>query len=370
MNIDQQRAPRVLLACDFHLRYSAMLAGGLEGTGAAVTLLTRDHDLEFGGVAGAAKRVIGEAIGDSVVQLTVPGPARSVRGWREALRLRRGLRRFDPNVVHLQQAIGNDPRLLIAAAPPLRRFALTIHDPSPHPGDHVTWHHRASERGLIRAAGLIFVHGDALRAELIERFEPKAPVVVVPHGIQAGEPTPMPASPSVLFFGRISHYKGVDVLLDAMAEVWREVPDATLTIAGEGELESHPGLSDSRVTVRHGHIPDAEVPKLIEAATCVALPYRQASQSGVGSRVKPYARPLVVTAVGGLPELVADGSGLAVAPEDAGELGNALVTVLSNCELAERLGAAGAATARRDGSWETVAGLTLAAYREHLDVTK
>ena len=53
-----------------------------------------------------------------------------------------------------------------------------------------------------------------------------------PHGIEAAESRPLPERPSILFFGRISHYKGVDVLLDAMEAVWRAVPEATLTIAG------------------------------------------------------------------------------------------------------------------------------------------
>ena len=158
------------------------------------------------------------------------------------------------------------------------------------------------------------------------------------------------------------------MLLDAMEGVWRSVPEATLTVAGSGEIESRPALSDSRVTVRAGHIPDEDVPGLISDSTCVALPYRQASQSGVGSLVKPYARPLVVTDVGGLPELVADGSGVAVPPEDPGALAEALVEILSDADLASRLGAAGVATATKEGSWDRVAELTLAAYREHLGV--
>jgi glycosyltransferase involved in cell wall biosynthesis len=359
----------VVLACDFHLRYAAMLAGGLEGRGAAVSLLTRDHDLEFGDSPGSAERVIREAIGEGVEHRIVPGAVRSPRGWREAMRIRRQVRGLDPDVVHLQQAIGNDPRLLVASAPPRRRFALTVHDPSPHPGDPGAWRDHVSNLALIGFAGLIFVHGDALREELISRFDPKAPVVVVPHGSPSHEPVPLPDRRSVLFFGRISHYKGIDILLDAMGQVWREIPDATLTIAGEGSIEPHPALSDPRVTVSSGHIPDAEVPALIEAATCVALPYRQASQSGVGSRVKPYGRPLVVTAVGGLPELVADGSGLSVPPEDADALSAGLLSILADVEFAARLGAAGAATAAREGSWDAVARRTLDAYREHLGVT-
>ena len=359
-------AGRILLACDFHRHYSAMLAGALGRHGAAVTLLTRDHDLEFGGRPGAATAFVRDAIGPAVTLRLIEGRVRSPSSWQQALRIRRELREFDAEFVHVQESIGNDLRLLFAARARPRRFALTVHDPVRHPGDRETRRIAWFNERLVRNAGLIFVHAEALRDELVEIARPRAPIVVVPHGVDPGVATPLPSQPSILFFGRISRYKGVDVLLDAMTRVWEAVPDALLTIAGDGDIETHPALEDARVTVRAGHIPDADVPGLFEQATCVALPYRQASQSGVGSQAKPYARPLIVTATGGLPELVSDGSGLVVRPEDPDDLAGALVSILADRALGERLGSAGAETAAREGSWDVVAARTLEAYREYL----
>jgi glycosyltransferase involved in cell wall biosynthesis len=359
-------APRVVLACDFFLRYTAALAGGLSRAGAEATLLTRDHGLEFGGRPGAAAEFVASTAGPRVRCRLLPGRVRSAAGWAETLRSRSELRRLSPDVVHVQESIANDPRLLIAAGARRGRYALTVHDPVRHPGDRNSWRIERSNRALARNAGLIFVHGEALRDELLRLAAPRAPIVVVPHGIDRGEAPPLPERPGVLFFGRISHYKGLDVLLDAMAELWKALPEATLTIAGEGEIEAHAALSDPRVSVRRGHVPDGEVAGLIEAASCLALPYRQASQSGVGSLGKAFGRPLVVSAVGSLPELVADGSGIAVPAEDPGALAGALVEVLSDRELAGRLGAAGARFAGREGSWDSVAERTLEAYRAHL----
>lgn len=361
-------AGRVVLTCDFHRHYSAMLAAGLDRAGAEVTLVTRDHDLEFGGVPGAADVFVRETIGEGVDLRLVEGRVRSPRGWRQALSARAALRRGGEPIVHLQDSVGNDIRLLVASAPRRGRFAITIHDPVRHPGDSdesagIRWNRR-----LIMRAGLIFVHAAALRDELIEIHHPEGEIVVIPHGIDPGEPEPLPGRPNILFFGRIARYKGLDVLLDAMAGVWERLPEATLTIAGDGEIEPHEALEDPRVKVENGHIPEEAVPGLFNSSSCVVLPYRQASQSGVGSRVKPFARPLIVTDLGGLPELVEDGSGLIVPPEDAGSLARALVDVLSDRDLSERLGAAGAATARRTASWDAVAGLTLEAYREHLGI--
>jgi alpha-maltose-1-phosphate synthase len=359
-------SPRVLLACDFHRIYCAMLAGALDRAGAEVTMLTRDHDLEFGGVPGASKAFIDRAAPGADLRL-IEGRVRSPRGWRQALAYRRRLDR-GPGVVHLQEAIVNDLRLIVAARPRRGRYALTVHDPINHPGDpHRSSSVRLSD-SLVRHAGLIFVHADALREELISVRAPKAPIVVIPHASDPGEATPLPESPSVLFFGRFSHYKGIDVLLNAMEVVWRSVPEAALKIAGAGELEPHPALSDTRVTIRNEHVPEADVPALMSEARCLVLPYRQASQSGVGARAKPYGRPLIVTDVGGLPELVSDGSGLVVPSEDPERLAEAIVSLLTDRARAERLGAAGIATAEGETSWEIVAELTLAAYREHLAV--
>lgn len=358
--------PHVVLACDFFLRYTAMLAGGLDSAGARVALVTRDHDREFGDHSGAAARFVDRATGGHVAHHQLAGRVRSPRGFEQAMRLRGALRSFAPDVVHVQESITNDVRLLVAARARRGRFALTVHDPVRHPGDAVSRSSALGNRALVREAGLIFVHAAALRDELVELASPRAPIVVVPHGVDPGTPQPPPQQPSVLFFGRMSRYKGLDTLLDAMGEVWSRVPEATLTVAGSGEIEDHPALADRRVTVRAEHVPDDAVPDLLAAASCVALPYRQASQSGVGSLAKRHARPLVVSEVGGLPELVADGSGLVVPPDDPGRLAEALTTLLEDRELAGRMGTAAAATAEREAGWDAVGEQTLAAYREYL----
>lgn len=354
------------MACDFHRHYAAMLCGAMERGGAEVTMVTRDHDLEFGGLQGAAEEFVRSAAGPGVAVRTIEGRVRSASGWRQALRVRRDLKREGEAYLHLQERVGNDPRLALAARARPGRYALTVHDPVVHPGDKISARGQRMNRLAVRHAGLIFVHAETLREELMRVERPSGAVVVVPHGVDPGEAVPLPDKPAVLFFGRISHYKGIDVLCEAMRDVWEALPEATLTVAGRGDLEPHPALEDPRTTLLEGHVPEADVAGLIKAATCVVLPYRQASQSGVGSRVKPFARPLVVTDVGGLPELVADGSGLVVPPEDPARLAEALTTVLRDRATAERLGAAGAATAEREGSWDVVAERTLDAYRRYL----
>jgi glycosyltransferase involved in cell wall biosynthesis len=225
---------------------------------------------------------------------------------------------------------------------------------------------RALSRALVRGAGLIFVHGEVLRERLIAEQRPRATVVVVPHGSDEPSATPLPDRPSLLLFGRLSHYKGVDTLLDAMPLVWERAPETRLTVAGEGELARHPSLSDERVLVYREYVPDSRVPELFAAATCVVLPYREASQSAVAAQAKRHGRGLIVTDVGALPDVARDGAARIVPPEDPPALAQAILDVVGDRDVAEGMSRAATAAVRRSLSWSHVAAATLDAYRRHL----
>jgi glycosyltransferase involved in cell wall biosynthesis len=155
-------------------------------------------------------------------------------------------------------------------------------------------------------------------------------------------------------------------LLDAMPLVWHGVPGARLTIAGAGAIAPHPVLGDPRVDVRNAYVPDADLPRLFAGATCVVLPYREASQSAVAATAKRFGRGLVVTDVGGLADAADDGAARVVAPEDPAALAGAVLEVLDSRGLAEAMSRAAAAAALGGSSWSHVAALTLDAYRRHL----
>lgn len=306
-------------------------------------------------------------LGSAGPHLRVPGRVSELSALGALVRTRRSIRRFEPDVVHLQDAVLTDPRLIALAGARPRQFALTVHDPARHPGgNHRRLRFETVRRALVSSAGLIFVHAEALREELLHLHRPRAPVVVVPHGVQGSSFSPLPAEPSVLFFGRIMAYKGLDILLDAMPMVWERAPSVRATIAGEGQLPDHPVLKDPRVAVLPGHVPDEAVPGLYRGATCVVLPYRQASQSGVGSLAKQYGRAMVATSVGGLPELVPPGAGSIVPPEDPAALSDAILALATRTDLAESMGRAAAAAAAGAASWDQVGTLTLEAYARHL----
>ena len=129
----------------------------------------------------------------------------------------------------------------------------------------------------------------------------------------------------ILFFGFIRQYKGLDLLLQAMAEA--EIRDAgvQLLVAGEFYENAQPyldliqekGLGDI-VILRTNFIPDSEVRQYLCAADCVVQPYRSATQSGVTPLAYHFEKPMIVTNVGGLPALVPHLKvGLVVEPQPA-----------------------------------------------------
>jgi glycosyltransferase involved in cell wall biosynthesis len=129
--------------------------------------------------------------------------------------------------------------------------------------------------------------------------------------------------PVVLFFGFIRKYKGLDLLLQAMADERIKQSGIKLLIAGEfyedaktyNEQIKKLDIKDQLI-LKTNFIPDSEVKYYLCAADAVIQPYRHATQSGVTPLAYHFEKPMIVTNVGGLPALVPDGkAGLVVAPE-------------------------------------------------------
>jgi len=136
----------------------------------------------------------------------------------------------------------------------------------------------------------------------------------------------------ILFFGYVRPYKGLGVLLDAFAEVLRRM-DAVLYVVGEiyegrerylGQLKSL-GI-EHRVRMIDRYVANEEVEKYFAACDLVVLPYLSATQSAVVQIAYGFSKPVVVTSVGGLPDVVEDGlTGYVVPPNDSGAVASAIV---------------------------------------------
>jgi len=228
----------------------------------------------------------------------------------------------------------------------LRRGAETraigvCHNVLPHEGSRAD---RPLARSVLgRCAGL-FVHS-ASEAEQARELAPRARV-----GIAALPPPALPTGSgaawdgptrSLLFFGLVRPYKGLDVLLTALAHP--DAPrDLRLVVAGEfwtpvAQMRAQVaalGLQD-RVDLRPGYVAAGDVAGLFAAADAVVLPYRAGTSSIVPDLAHRHGVPVVVTSVGTLAATVRDGvDGLVVAPEDPAALAGALRRLYTGAELA------------------------------------
>jgi glycosyltransferase involved in cell wall biosynthesis len=252
-------------------------------------------------------------------------------------------------------------------------IAATVHDVHPHPGKDNTLRKRIERRTVMRLAHKIFVHGEAIKQQLLLAVPGRNPedVVVLPHGDYSffrrwmGQAEREPRT--VLFFGRIREYKGLAGLIEAAPFLRERVPDVRIVVAGEGDLREHrQALADTGLyEVHNRYIPDEEVPKFFERASVAVLPYTEASQSGVVPIANSFHLPVVATRVGALPDAVEEGkTGLLVPPKEPQALAEALARVLLDPALRDRLGEAGNAKQRAEQGWDRIAEKKVEVYRE------
>jgi starch synthase len=312
---------------------------------------------------------------DGAVQFT---PFRKPRLRRPLLQLRMcvdlldRIRRFRPQVVHLQQG-----QLWFNVTLPLLRrrypFVLTIHDHRQHLGDRTAKKMPQTMMDFgFRQADQIVVHALRLKHELVERLAvPEDAVHVIPSLATAGIPDVAYDAEGevgnvVLFFGRIWPYKGLDWLIRAEPRISAVVPDLRIVIAGQGEsldryrrLMVHP----ERFVVHNDFVSNEHRAELFAQASVVVLPYVEASQSGVVRIAYAFGKPVVATTVGGLPELVQERhTGFLVPPRDEVALAEAIIRLLRDRELRAELGANGRRLLEGELSAEGVAAKTLAVY--------
>jgi glycosyltransferase involved in cell wall biosynthesis len=287
-------------------------------------------------------------------------------------RLHRTLAAFKPDLVHLQ---GGHLWFNISS-PFLGQYPLvvTMHDPRHHPGDRAS---RKTPQAVMdlaaRRADQVIVHGEALRKAAINE------VGLVPGKVSIVPPVPdlLPSMADgkghseeeenlVLFFGRIWKYKGLEYLIRAAPLITAAVPSARIMIAGAGEqFDRYERLMQKRehFIVENEYIPDEKVGELFTRASVVALPYTEASMSGVILLAYLFARPVVATSVGMLPEMVEDGiTGYIVPPRDDRVLAEVVVRLLRDAALRRRMGAAGRRRVETLYGATNVAECTLAAY--------
>lgn len=296
-------------------------------------------------------------------------------GWR----LARVLKRSRPDVVH-----AHDPHGVAMAS-----VALSIAKLSPAPpliaSRRVDFHIHGNSfsRWKYRQVDCFVAASEAIRRMLVADGIPASKVVTVHEGVDVDRVAAVPGAQLHATFWLPSHapivgnvaalvpHKGQRLLIDAASLVVREVPDARFVILGEGPLR--PAL-ERRIADHHlekhvilgGFRPDAlAMHKAFDVFVLSSV------TEGLGTSLldaMASSKPIVATRTGGIPEVVVDGeTGFLVEPHDSAGLAAAIVRLLDDVDLRDRMGRAGFARVRSKFSVARMVAETVSVYERTVD---
>ncbi len=288
---------------------------------------------------------------DPRVDCQVFGKPRLRQPFRQALCVRRLLRQieeFEPDVVHFQRG----HLWFNWVLPRLHKrypLVMTIHDPRHHLGDRGS--HKTPQWLMdygYRCAHRVIVHGESIRQTCVDQIGiPHDRIHVVPHiaiGDRPRDDHVRQREGQILFFGRVWEYKGLDYLVQAEPLIRAKTQHGGIVIAGRGDYTAYRRHIErpEMFTIHDEWISDDRRRELFAESSIIVLPYVEATQSGVVPIAYTYGKPIVATRTGALPEAVDDGvTGLIVPPRDPTALASAIVRLLQDKQLRDRLGEAG-----------------------------
>jgi glycosyltransferase involved in cell wall biosynthesis len=272
-----------------------------------------------------------------------------------------------------------------------KRIVLTVHNVNAGKRDSKdTQLNRLTLRIQYRLADHIFVHTESGKLELSKEFGvQRARITVIPFGINNSVPNTCLSrteakqrlripddKKTILFFGRITPYKGLEYLTTAFQQVLARCDDYRLMVVGRPENNCHsywgaieesirPDVRRGRVLVRADHIPDDETELYFKAADVLVLPYTRIYQSGVLFLGYSFGLPILATDVGPLKEEISEGkTGFVFKSQDPVDLARTIERYFAS-DLFKELGARRQeikACAEERHSWGTVGRITMNIY--------
>ena len=271
-----------------------------------------------------------------------------------------------------------------------KKIILTVHNVNTSRRDSKdSALNRQTLRFQYRQADHIFVHTQEMKQELSKEYcVNESQVTVIPFGINNSVPNTDLSSieakerlglrkedKTILFFGNIAPYKGLEYLVSAYQQIAAKRSDYKLIIAGRPKgFEQYwtqvqemirADVQKGKIILRKEYIPDEETEVFFKAADVLALPYRYIYQSGVLFLGYSFGLPVLAADVGSLRDEIVEGkTGLVFKPEDPVDLGRAIETYFSS-ELFSNLSARRAEIrdfAMKRNSWTAVGQSTIRTY--------
>jgi len=233
------------------------------------------------------------------------------------LKLIKLVQKIKPQIIHFDDISGR--LTILALLLRNKKIVLNVHDPEQHSGEH-DWKTKLIRKLLFRKISAFCTFSNFSSSLLEKIYSPTVPICrlrLVPYksylyfenklvpGIDK-----LPNEKILLFFGRISQYKGLDELLVIFAKLIKRFKNVKLVVAGKGSYQYQipPELvGSSSLILINRFILQNEIKSIFEQADVLVCPYRDATQSGVLMTAAIFKTPVIVSNVGALPEYISDG---------------------------------------------------------------
>lgn len=297
------------------------------------------------------------------------------RNVRLLFELKREISKKKFDVIHM---VGNN-RWIVFLNLLLRKFPRihTLHEP--YPFTKIPAYRLLRSRWkinlLLHSGSHLTIPSQVSYNRLIEHFQIRdGEVSIIPFGIfeiykEYLKDSVAKKEDTILYYGNISEYKGIDVLLEAMTSINKSNPDLKLIIAGGGKFPY--AITGKNIHLINRHLSNKEIASLNKEATIVVCPYTSASQSGVVMTSFAFDNPIVATQVGALPEFIDNGkTGTIVEPNNSDALADGILNLFFNPELIERMRSNIRHKYGCRNSWKEIADCTYKLYKRVLDESR
>jgi glycosyltransferase involved in cell wall biosynthesis len=254
-----------------------------------------------------------------------------------------------------------------------KNVVLTLHDVNEHIGEKYLVNQLANKLH-IKVAKHIFVHGTKLQKELDLLGYPTTKTTAIAHGdysfFAKYKLNDITEDGSILFFGRILDYKGLQYLIAAEPAIKEQIPDVNIIIAGSGDFDKYEKLivNPESFEIINNFIEDEKVAELFQRASIVVLPYIDGSQTGIIPIAYSFKKPVITTNIGSIPEVVDDGiTGYIISPRNSDALADSIIRILKDNDLRKQMGENGYLKMKEELSWDSIANKTVQIYNQILE---
>ena len=289
-----------------------------------------------------------------------------VSGFIAALKLR-------PKIIHAYQAsFGAGAAVIYKTFFPKVRFILTLQEGKDLNRQNILI--KYFRNLIIRKADVVTAISHYL-ADYAKKINPKAELHIIPNGVDLGKFTIHESRITnhekvVITVSRLVKKNGIGDLIDAMAVVRNEIPDAKLTIIGSGPLEKILKLKVRSLNLENyieflGEISNELLPKCLSMANIFVRPSLSEGLGTAFLEAMAAGLPVVGTAVGGIPDFLKDKqTGLFCKPGDPDDIADKIIMLLENDELRNRLAGNGRRLVEEKYDWEKIASEFAKLYQE------